>query len=119
MQRGTTLARRAPPVAPRPRRGGRWLGYALLLPAGLPVAGLLAYPLLYEIWLSLTDAGGFQGPGRFVGVANYLWLLTDPDFWAAARTTLLLVAVTAAVELGVGVLTALLLRWRFPGRAVV
>src|SRR5262249_43545889 len=96
MHRGTTLARPTPLAAPRPCRGGRWLGYGLLLPAALPVAGLLAYPLLYEVWLSLTDASGFQGPGRFVGLANYLRLLADPQFWAAARITLLLVGATAA-----------------------
>jgi multiple sugar transport system permease protein len=96
------------------------LGYAFLLPAFLPVVGLLLYPVGYDVWLSLTDAGHRSGAaGRFVGLHHYRELAADPLFWQAAGTTLGLVVVTALVELVVGVLTALLLWWRFWGRAFV
>jgi len=95
------------------------LGYALLLPALVPVLGLLVYPILYEVALSLTDTVTTRSPGAFVGLDNYRRLAGDPLFWQAARNTVLLVGVTAAVELVVGVLTALLLWWRFWGRAFV
>jgi ABC-type glycerol-3-phosphate transport system permease component len=98
----------------------RGLGYALLLPAFVPVAGLLFYPVAYDLWLSLSDAGDTPGAvGHFVGLRHYRALAGDPIFWQAAGNTLVLVVLTALVELAVGILTALLLWWRFWGRAFV
>jgi multiple sugar transport system permease protein len=99
----------------------RLIGYALVLPAFLLVFGLLIYPLGYDVWLSVTDEAG-AAPGRqasFVGLHHYRQLAGDPVFWEATRNTAALVVLTAAVELAVGVGTALLLWWRFWGRAFV
>lgn len=101
------------------RRGRLPLGYLLLLPALLPVVGLLVYPLLYNIVLSFTDTASASDSAGFVGLGNYGRLATDPVFWRATRNTVLLVGVTAVVELVVGVVTALLLWWKFWGRAFV
>lgn len=99
--------------------GKRLTGYLLVFPAALLVFGLLIYPLFYNLWLSVTDALNPGGPGRFVGLHHYRRMFADPEFWQAARNTFLLVVPTALVELVVGVLTALLLWWRFWGRALV
>lgn len=45
--------------------------------------------------------------------------VAEPEFWQAVRNTFLLVIPTALVELVVGILTALLIWWRFWGRALV
>ena len=107
----------------RPRVAGRrrhWLpGYLLCAPAFLSVFGLVLYPVIFDVRLSLTDASNFDVEGRFVGLANYARLLTDPTYWTAARNTLILIPVVAAVEMLVGMLTALLLWWRFWGRSLV
>jgi len=95
----------------------RLVGYALLLPACLLVFGLLIYPVFYDPWLSVTGAG--LAPGNLAGLHHYRHLLGDSVFWQAARNTVVLVVVTALVELIVGILTALLLWWRFWGRAFV
>ena len=95
------------------------LGYALLLPALLPVLGLLVYPALHAVALSLTDSAGGRPYGTFVGLDNYSRLARDPIFWRAAANTVALVGITAAVELVAGVLTALLLWRKFWGRALV
>ena len=107
----------------RPRVAGRrrrWLpGYLLCAPAFLSVFGLIIYPVIFDIRLSLTDASNFEVEGRFVGLANYARLFTDSTYWAAARNTLILILVVAAVEMVIGMLTALLLWWRFWGRSLV
>ncbi len=95
-----------------------WL---LLLPAAVMVLGVLAYPVAWEAWVSLTNLSPqLDGPARFVGLANYARLLTDPAyrFWPAAATTLAYVALTAALKLAIGVPLALLLHRPFPGRAL-
>jgi multiple sugar transport system permease protein len=105
--------------APRLRRGGRAVGYLLCLPAFMVVFGLLLYPVLFDVRLSLTDASGFEVGGHFVGLRTYARVFHDPVYWEAARNTVVLVLATAAVELVVGLLTALLLWWRFWGRSLV
>jgi ABC-type glycerol-3-phosphate transport system permease component len=96
----------------------RGVGYALLSPAVLLLGGFLIYPLLYDLWLSVTLPGEEGAPG-VLSLRHYRGLLASPIFWEAARNTLILVVLTALVELVVGVLTALLLWWRFWGRAFV
>src|SRR5689334_11850886 len=79
-----------PPIALRPRRWldplqrllPGWLrrhlvAYLLLLPACALVFGLIVYPLLYTLWLSLTSSQDFNGPGAFTGLANYQAVLAD------------------------------------------
>ncbi|HEU0167911.1 MAG TPA: ABC transporter permease subunit, partial [Chloroflexota bacterium] len=110
-------------AAPLPRRSrprlARWQGYALALPALLLVLGVVVYPVVYDAWLSLTNASNFAGEGRFIGLANYARLLSRGDFWEAARTSAFLTLSSALLALLLGVLTALLLWWRFWGRALV
>ena len=116
-QTASRLAR-GPAAATRLRR--RWLpGYLLCAPAFVAVIGLLLYPLVFDVRLSLTDASGFGVDGRFVGLANYAGIFGDPAYWEAARNTTALIAGVAAVEMLVGLLTALLLWWRFWGRSLV
>ena len=96
-----------------------WL---LLAPAAVMVAGVLAYPVAWEAWTSLTDLSPQRsGPARFVGLRNYVELLTHPvyRFWPAAAATLAFVGLTGAVKLALGLGLALLLQHPFRGRALV
>jgi multiple sugar transport system permease protein len=93
------------------------LAYALLAPAVLLVLGVLAYPLAWEVWISLTDfssRGG--GEAAFVGGENYQRLAVDPEFWWASAVTVAYLAITTLGKLALGVAMALLLarpsRWR-------
>ena len=69
----------------------RWVVSAL--PVVLVIVGLIAYPFLYSIWLSLQDVK-IGGQGTFVGLNNYFKLLFDStsrihsDFANSARVTL-------------------------------
>jgi ABC-type glycerol-3-phosphate transport system permease component len=94
-------------------------GYLLLLPSALLVLGLIAYPAIYTIWLSFAHATGFSGPGDFAGLANYQTLLSDPEFWLGVRNALVVGGLIVLIEVPLGVATALLLWWRFWGRALV
>jgi len=94
-------------------------GYLLCLPALAAVLVLLAWPVAFDLGISLTDASGFEATGRLIGLANYAAIFSDPDYWEAARNTVVLVGLTAAMQLVIGVLTALLLWWRFFGRRLV
>jgi ABC-type sugar transport system permease subunit len=96
------------------------VAYALMAPALLLVLGVLAYPLGWEIWVSLTNfSSRAEGAPVFVGLANYRRLLDDPDFWRALATTVAYFAVTTGAKLALGVGLALLLARPGRGRALV
>lgn len=96
------------------------LAYVLLAPAVLLLTMVLAYPIGWEIWTSLTDLSPLKdGPAAFVGLENYRQLAADPAFWRAAIVTVVFAAVTCAVKLALGLGLALLLARPFRGRALV
>jgi multiple sugar transport system permease protein len=94
--------------------------YALMAPAVLLVLAVLAYPVAWEIWVSLTDLSGrAEGRAAFVGLANYQRLLGDLDFWRSLLVTTVYVLVTTGAKLALGVPMALLLARPSRGRALV
>ena len=96
--------------------------WVLLAPMLLVMFLLTAWPLFRTIWLSFTDAAligsGGEGPA-WIGLENYLYALTDPDFQAAIGRTLYFTVVSVLIEGVLGVLVALLLNQRFYGRNIL
>lgn len=95
--------------------------WVLLAPMLLMMFLLTAWPLFRTIWLSFTDAaliGGGEGPA-WIGLENYLYALTDPDFQASIGRTLYFTVASVLIEGVIGVLVALLLNQRFYGRNVL
>ncbi|HEX8967269.1 MAG TPA: ABC transporter permease subunit [Chloroflexota bacterium] len=109
--RQPAIARVGEPLPALPRWRRHLLGYALAAPAVALVLGMFAYPLVYELQLSLTDATAVSPTSDFVGLGNYAQILTDPHFWEATRNTAFLVVVTASAQVVLGMAVALLL-WR-------
>ncbi|NEG60315.1 carbohydrate ABC transporter permease [Pantoea agglomerans] len=95
--------------------------WVLLAPMLLVMLLLTAWPLLRTIWLSFTDAaliGSGEKPA-WIGLENYLYALSDPDFRASIWRTLYFTLVSVTVEGIIGVLVALLLNQKFIGRNVL
>src|SRR5437773_4766513 len=92
------------------RRRDIQLAYLLLAPALLLLLTVLAYPVGWEVWTSVTDLSPLKsGAPEFVGLANYRHLLGDPEFWRAAAVTVGYAVVTTCAKLLLGVGFALLL----------
>ncbi|GAA5150383.1 sugar ABC transporter permease [Microbacterium pseudoresistens] len=90
-------------------------------PAMVFVALLIAFPLGWTLYLSLTDASGsIRAPHDFIGMANYLDVLTDVDrFWPAVGRTAIFTVGAMVIEMVLGMAIALLL-WRpFRGQGLV
>ena len=94
------------------------LAYLLLAPAALLVFGVMAYPLGWQLWSSLTDAPVGGAPPHFVGLANYGALVGNPEFWHAVAVTLAYVGITTVLKLVIGVAMGMGLARPFPGRAL-
>jgi sorbitol/mannitol transport system permease protein len=59
------------------------------------------------------------GDKDFIGLANYEFFFTDPDFFAAVSNTLLLLGSVIAITVVLGIALALLVNEAFPGRGLV
>lgn len=91
-------------------RHRKWLFAA---PAMIFVGLLIIFPLVWTIYLSLTDShGSVRAPSQFIGFANYLDVLSDTErFWPAAGRTAYFTITALVVEVVLGMMIALLL-WR-------
>lgn len=84
-------------------KGERRLGFYLTLPSYIVMILVTAYPLGYALVLSLYNYRLTDPAGRtFVGLQNYLVILTDPVWWNDFLTTAIITLVTVAVELVLG-----------------
>ncbi len=118
---GIATARLGRPDQPRLSRQvrDRLLGFGLLAPAAVLVFGLIAYPVVYDVALALTDAHDIARPGRFVGFDNFATLFEGERFWEAAFNSAMYTVVTSALRVILGVAMALVL-WRLRrGRVLV
>jgi multiple sugar transport system permease protein len=91
-------------------RHRKWL---FASPAMAFVGILIVFPLAWTLYLSLTDSqGSVRAAADFVGLENYLTVLTDTDrFWPAVGRTLSFTLVALGFEIVLGMAIALLL-WR-------
>ena len=101
----------------RQRRRAAWL---FLAPALVTLALVAGWPLGRTIWFSLTDArlDTLSGYG-FIGLENYGWLFTDPDWWRAVRNTLVFATASVTLETLLGIVIALTLNTRMRGRGLM
>ena len=92
------------------------VGWLLLAPSLVLLGGLVVFPVLYNIWLSLFDKHAFMPVQAFVGLKHYRYFASDPEFWTSFYYGSVYAGVTMVLQLGVGVPAALLLNEGFRGR---
>ncbi|CAH0146722.1 MULTISPECIES: sugar ABC transporter permease [unclassified Microbacterium] len=97
------------------------LKWILIAPSVVFIALLIAFPIGYTIFLSLTDSSGaVSRPFEFVGLDNYIGWLTDTErFWPAVGRTAYFTGMALALEIVLGLAIALLLRKTFRGQSIV
>ncbi|MDO5644864.1 MAG: sugar ABC transporter permease [Dermabacter sp.] len=87
-----------------------------LIPGMLWMGGLLAYPILMNIWQSLTNKNLQFADSKFVGGSNYLWVLQDATFWQAGMHSIVWTVVSVTGQLLIGLAGALALERVSQGR---
>jgi multiple sugar transport system permease protein len=85
-----------------------FLGYALLVPAGVLILGLVAYPFLVALSFAISDKV-IGKPGHFVGLQNFLSLLQWPVFLQTVLNSLTFTFFALVLKVGLGMALALLM----------
>jgi multiple sugar transport system permease protein len=116
----TTARRRGGPALTERARAERKLAYMLCAPAILVMLIVTGYPIVYAIYLSLQRYDlRFPGEQEFVGLSNYLEVLTASTWWEDFFNTALITVLSVALELVLGMLLALVMHRAIFGRGVV
>ena len=91
------------------------VGLAYLLPSLLLFSVFLFYPMIKTLYLSLfiTDTQG--NPLNFVGLQNFLYLFTDPNFLQSMKATFLFVLYTVPIGLIIALFLALIANEKLKG----
>jgi sorbitol/mannitol transport system permease protein len=98
----------------------RLLPRALMAPAVVTLFLWMIVPLVMTIYFSLVRYNLMQpGEKSFLGLANYEYFVTDPDFGPSVLNTLSLLGSVIAITVVLGVALALLVNEPFPGRGIV
>jgi len=91
------------------------LGYLWVTPALLLLGTLIAYPFLLALYWSLTSRSA-GSVGAFVGLDNFVYLLSGPIFRQTLQNTAVFTTASVAVKLVLGMAAALVLNQAFRGR---
>lgn len=116
--RGPGAPRRGRPSTPLGRAGLTLVLFAV--PSLVLLVLLNLFPVIYSFIQSLQDGTPSTLPtdAPFVGFANYVNVVTSPQFLLAARFTVIFTVVGVFGSWIVGLALALLLRTRIPGNTV-
>lgn len=124
---------------PRPGLGRRlkngyqkhWYAYAMIAPVAVVLGALVLYPLVYGVYLTLTDANSLNtartigvnhidATYKFIGLDNYKDILFGPlsydRFWSHFIWTVVWTVACVALHYSIGLGLALLLNQKFRGR---
>ena len=102
------------------QKAERRLGLMLCAPAAIIMLAVTAYPILYAVWLSLNRADlRTPGQNKFIWFDNYVTVLSSSIWWRAMMVTLIITVVSAAFELVLGMLLAIVMHRTIIGRGLV
>ena len=109
---------------PRRARKSRALPYGLLTPAVVVTLLVVFLPMLLAVATSFYELVLFKPKAtRFIGLQNYVDLMSDPVFWSSLRRTVLWIGLTVPAQMLLGLVAALVLNqpffWRGLARALV
>jgi multiple sugar transport system permease protein len=103
---------------------GKRLGFRLTLPAQILVLFIAVFPLLMQLYISLTDWSPLSGVQwwnawtLWNGFANYPDLASDARFWSALQRTAIVMLVCVPAEFLLGLVLAMLFADEFPGKRI-
>jgi multiple sugar transport system permease protein len=98
----------------------RRLAFWLVAPSVVLMLAVTAYPIGYAVWLSLQRNNLAQPDDTaFVGLSNYVTILTDGYWWTAFAVTLAITIISVVIEFVLGMALALVMHRTIFGKGTV
>lgn len=105
-------------TAPGARRESLY-GMLLILPTVLVIAVLIIAPLVYVFWDSLHDRSFIGTSDDFVGLGNYIQILTSSTWWQIFGNSAIWTVASVVLQIAIGLGLAILLNQRIPARGLL
>lgn len=99
-------------------RSSGLIPYLLTAPVMLMLVCILFVPSLYVVWMSFHSST-FGVEAEWVGVANYVRILSDPVFWRSTLNTLVVVNIVVYVEIVAAIGVSLALARNVFGKGII
>ncbi len=98
----------------------RWIWpWLLLLPTFMSLGAVAFWPILEGLRLSFTNTSLISGSTDYVGLSNYVGLMSDGRFWNAWVHTVWFTVISTGLETLIGLGMALILCERFRCRGLI
>jgi sorbitol/mannitol transport system permease protein len=98
----------------------RFIPRLLFAPAVVSLFLWMIVPLVMSLYFSVVHYNLMQpGEKTFLGLENFRYFVTDPDFGPSVVNTLVLLGSVIAITVMLGIALALLVNEPFPGRGIV
>src|SRR5262249_3857204 len=78
------------------------IAFLMCLPLIVIIAGLVAYPALYAIYLSMLN----KSQTRFIGLGNFTFLLSRDVFWMVVQQAVIFTGFAVVFKALIGLITA-------------
>lgn len=83
----------------------------LVLPAVLLYAAVVAFPMFFSLWISVSDYSGGQifggeTPVRFAGFSNYVQMWQNKYFWISLKNNIYIVLISVFGQIPLGFILA-------------
>ncbi len=91
------------------RRAQTRLGIALITPLMLLTVVFFLFPLVNAIYYAFVDFNGINLQPPFIGLDNFVELLTDPNVWPALKNNVIWIIIGTAAPIIIGLALALLM----------
>lgn len=96
------------------------IAWIFLAPTIIIVFSVAAYPLFNTIYATFFDGRlGSSREWEFVGLSNYVTLLSSSQWWEAVFNTIRFTVASVALELFLGLGIAVVVNSKFPGRGLM
>ncbi|HEX4305067.1 MAG TPA: sugar ABC transporter permease [Solirubrobacterales bacterium] len=119
-ERGATPPPAKPGKVSSRTKSERKLAWMLCAPAVVVMLAVTAYPILYAFVLSLQKLDlRFPEQTEFIGLSNYGTVLSSELWWLDVWNTLLIMVISVAIELVLGMIIALVMHRAIFGRGIV
>ncbi|WP_199173935.1 carbohydrate ABC transporter permease [Brachybacterium sp. UMB0905] len=97
---------------PAASRGALWFA----VPYAISFALFLLWPIVYGLWMSITDQSLATTRLNIIGLDNYIEALGDPELWRALWTTVVFTVVSSVPLVALALLLAYLVATGLPGQ---